>query len=148
MNRRSAATLLLLNLLLTGCWSSDAPETIRVTGKITFAGAPVTTGFVTFSPENFDAMPPPVRPATSLIQPDGTYALASFNPEDGVRPGSYLIAIISYERPPGPEDPGGGVAAIPRKYLNPHTSELKATIAADGPKDLVMDFVLEGEKNK
>lgn len=133
-------------LVAAGCGSDDKPKTVPVTGTVTYKGQPLTSGMITFLPTggttNAEAN---VRPATDMLESDGTYSLTTFAPGDGVRPGEYLVTIVSYEVPPSPE--GGGIWAIPQKYGNPQTSGLKASIPAESDGE-VLDFELEGDMVK
>jgi hypothetical protein len=60
-----ALVILLFVLAISGCGKSGAP-TATVSGTVTYRGAPVTAGTVSFfGPDN--------RVATTSINPDGTY---------------------------------------------------------------------------
>ena len=63
-----------------GCGGkSQFPETLPVSGKVTYKGQPVTKGTVTFQSDTG-------QPATGEIQPDGTYRLSTFAEKDGRSP--------------------------------------------------------------
>lgn len=80
-----AALVCLGAVLASGCGSSH-PATAPVRGKITCEGQPVTEGTVTFYPEQG-------RSATGRIQPDGTYALTTFDEGDGAILGKHKVTI-------------------------------------------------------
>jgi len=69
-------SLLLLFVTIVGCGKKDG----TVSGKVTYKGAPVTGGFITFEPTNGVA-------AKGDIKPDGTYKVS------GVPPGDNKVVI-------------------------------------------------------
>jgi hypothetical protein len=83
--RYAALFCLALPAGLAGCGGNLAP----VTGKVTYAGKPVTGGMLFFSPVGTELNPG--RPATAEVQPDGTYTLGTNGTADGVLPGRHRI---------------------------------------------------------
>lgn len=73
-------------LFLAGCKNSYQLETAPVRGKITIDGKPLQTGKVRFAPERG-------RGATGDIQPDGTYKLTTYSPDDGAIVGKHRVSI-------------------------------------------------------
>ncbi len=61
----------------------------------------------------------------------------TFAPKDGVLPGSYTVAVSSYEL-----SDKLGVPAVPERYLDPKKSPLRAEVGSWGA---VVDLELEGE---
>jgi len=126
-----------------GCSGSSALHTIPVHGRVTYNGQPVTQGTVTFLPRG-TAADSPCRPATGVIQPDGTYRLATLGPDDGAVPGDYQVVVVSITSGPSPETPNAPeVWAIPKQYGNPLQTGLQATIPADAKGPLQFDFALQ-----
>lgn len=111
-------------LLLSGCGSSE--PTGKVSGKVTFKGAPVTEGTVTFVNKDQGGI------AAGELQSDGTYTL--FSTSGGLKPGTYRVSIM----PPEVEIPGDGSTApstgpkdvdnIPEKYRNGESSGFEADV--------------------
>lgn len=112
-----------------GC-SSEPPLGVAA-GRVTFRGAPVGDGTVVFDgPEG----------ATYVadLEPGGAYAFQVARGV-GLPPGRYAVAI----RPPRPTKPGMGYIPpnmkkadypnIPKKYHDPKTSGLEATVQAGAP---------------
>lgn len=132
--------------LLAACWGcsgSSSLDTIPVQGRVTYKGQPVTQGTITFLPLNA-AEGTPRRPATGVIQPDGSYRLATLSPDDGAVPGEYQVVIVSITSGPTPENPDAPeVWAIPKHYGNPTQTDLKASIPADASGPLEFDFTLQ-----
>jgi hypothetical protein len=132
-------------VVVLGCGgdNSGLARRYKVTGNVTYKGAPVASGNITFEPSN-----PPVpagRAATGTIK-DGYYSLrTSGEGEDGALPGDYKVTIVASDldiaalaaktggqRHQGsPEDQAAAKSAkslIPTKYNKSETSELTATV--------------------
>src|SRR5262245_3303776 len=74
-------------VLITLAWGCGGGPTLgRVTGKVTYAGKPVTQGRIWFYPEAG-------RAALGEIGPDGTYTLTTFKPNDGALVGPHRVAV-------------------------------------------------------
>jgi len=130
-------------LLLAGC-GSGRPETVPVSGKITYDGKPVTEGKIVFHPEQG-------RSASGQIGPDGSYTLTTFDKGDGAVLGKHRVTIKS-TRVTGPQQPksfaeevaqgqqkdakpspGGQVQwLVPAKYAAKKTTPLTADVTRDG----------------
>ncbi len=140
--RVAAAVAAALSLaVLAGC-GEGFPDTVRVRGKVTYQGEPLSEGTIAFHPAG-PRGEQLYRPAVGVIA-DGAYQLQSFRHGDGVMPGEYAVVIESYEGGPTAEDPDRPQNwLIPRKYGNPATSGLTATIPAGASGWLEVDFDLQ-----
>jgi len=143
---------LLMPLLITLPWLASgcapaAPTTIKVKGIVTFAGAKLSNGTISFVPTTVTPGEP-IHPVTVELNPAGEYNLSTFNAGDGISPGKYSVSVVSYERAPDPATSGQAVWAIPRKYGEPQTSGLTAEIREEDPQPIELDFDLVGEKDK
>ncbi len=142
---RIAAAPMLLLLTLSGCGGHEglAP----VSGTITYKGKPVTKGEVNFVPEKGE-----LRGAHGPIDEQGRYTLGTFEPGDGAYVGTHRVSVVSI----GPDKPipakkkgrmmeedmqGTGEPLVPKRYLSPATSDLKAEVEAG--KSNVKDFDLQ-----
>ena len=67
-----------LCLLAAGCGGPSRPETVPVSGRVTYQGKPVPMGQIMFYPDQG-------RPATGAIDADGNYRLTTFTTADGAR---------------------------------------------------------------
>ena len=119
-------TVCLLELvLLLGC---SRPETVEVSGSVTWNGTPIPNGDIVFA-----SIDPHVSAAAGKIS-DGAYTFRC-------KPGNKRVEIRSY-RLTGKKTPNGNPAAemfIPDRYsLN---SELTANVTIDGKNKF--DFVLK-----
>ncbi len=122
-----------------GCASSgeeDFPETVPVKGKVSMAGQPLPKGSISFIPNAG-------RPATALIQPDGTYVLSTFKEKDGAVPGRFRVTITATTAEPNQmprpgEPPPKNL--VPKKYNRPETSGLTAEVEKKDNKDFDFDL--------
>jgi hypothetical protein len=120
---------------------------VPVSGKVTYKGNPVTSGQVLFQPmkaAGADKAAGVVRPAVGTIGPDGRYMMKSFGEREGVLPGEYEVAVVSYADEPTPEEYAEGAVrklAVPERYTNGATSGLKRQVAA-GDEPHVYDIEL------
>jgi hypothetical protein len=62
-----------------------------VSGKVTYKGAPIESGRISFEPTTPDA-----RPAAGQIE-NGRYSLTTLAPGDGAIPGKYRVTVLSQE---------------------------------------------------
>jgi len=132
-----------LALVVAGCSGGGSkPTTIKVHGKVTYKGQPVSEGTITFQPTK-PAAGSPNRPAVGALKPDGTYELSTFGGGDGAVPGDYAVTVrtggdISIENPNAPQP-----SKTPLKYADPEKSNLKATIPSSHSGALELNFALE-----
>jgi len=134
----------LLTLVAAGCGSGSG----SVSGKVTYKGAPVTGGNLTFIP------PAGLATISVPINEDGTYSAAkvpaatvkicveteSIKPKPGGTP--------KYQPPPGATPPPGYLSGpvikgvyvkIPDKYANPDTTDLTYTVKS-GKQDFTVEL--------
>jgi hypothetical protein len=105
MARSSAhLALLVFAMLVTGCGRESGLPRVRVQGKVTFQGAPVTRGLITFRPSAGSAGPS----AGGAIR-DGVYRIDA---SEGPTPGSHDI-IVQLIWPPK-EGSQGPFSRMPR----------------------------------
>ncbi len=105
----AALALGLVTLPLLGC--AQGPESGEVEGTVTLNGKPLTAGSVVFSTK--DGIGP------GAIDKDGTY----YAPH--VPAGEATVTVIVPPWMPGSKT---AAPAVPKKYLDPATSDLKTTI--------------------
>jgi hypothetical protein len=89
LKSNSIPPIAFLCIAFAGGCGSKYPETAPVEGKITAGGAPVTTGRISFYPTSG------ARLSSGEIQPDGSYSLTTFKPNDGALLGSHRVTITS-----------------------------------------------------
>jgi hypothetical protein len=139
-----------ISLVATGCGGSN-PKTIKVTGKVSYKGKPVTQGSITFQPAH------PTegglsRPARGDIGSDGTYELSTFETGDGVMPGDYIVLVVTATGGPSPEEPDAKATwATPERFGSPIESPLEASVPADSRAmelNFDLDDTMESPKRK
>jgi hypothetical protein len=116
--------------LAGGCGEKEKhPETVPVQGKVTYKGAPVILGTITFLSDSG-------QPATGKIQPDGTYRLGTFAEGDGAVPGHHKVQVVANDGDPT-KMPGSSPGykppkdLVPKKYNEVGTSGLDTTVSKD-----------------
>jgi len=127
------AALIAVGLLWTTGCGKQGPKRLTVTGKVTFQGAPVTEGQITFEDAASGVA------GSTALGTDGSYTLQL--PE-----GNYKVSV----EPPvvevgGTADTPGDeeykqVDNIPERYWSTATSPLQATVSADATEH---NFTLE-----
>ena len=95
-NRGVGRPVMLAGLTLwavVGCSGDDLPRRYPVSGTVTYKGAAVEAGTITFTPTD----PSKGRSAGGTIV-KGDYSLTSFSPDDGAVPGSYKVTVMAEKR--------------------------------------------------
>jgi len=137
------SAILFCCLVFAGC-GERLPETVPVSGRVTWQGKPLTSGRVVFHPQAI-AEGLPRRPATGDLDAAGRFELTTFRNGDGAVPGSYRVCIFSYlSDQTGAEDDVSipeTVWRIPERYGDPSRSGLGATVPV-GSEPLTFDFQL------
>jgi len=126
-------------LACLGCQSNE-PEVVEVQGRVTYQGQPVTTGTISFSPQTVD-MGAPQRPATAVLDADGSYRLKAFRSRFGMPPGEYAVSVLSYEG--SMLEPKTVKYLIPKKFSVSGTSGLVATVPDDHAGILELNFDIQ-----
>ena len=126
--------VLLLLASVAGCGPSR-PATTRVSGLVTFKGAPVAEADVNFIPADG-------RPASGRTDAEGRFSLSTFVPGDGVLPGEHVVTVSKQvASKSNPDDIYQNyVDLLPPQYGSLQTSPLRATVEAGGSHDLTFDL--------
>lgn len=133
---KNVATWLLLIALTgaTGC-GDGRPQRVPVSGTVMIDGAPLPYGFVTFVPASG-------RSASGQVDSLGRFTLGSYEPNDGVLPGTQRVAVLARE---SLNDKQAKWHA-PKKYAKHEISGI--VIEITGPTDdLKIDLSWGGEKS-
>jgi hypothetical protein len=110
-----------------GCAAEDGPEIYPVVGRVTLAGAPLTSGTVSFRPTEGGWDQP-----TGVIDPGGNYTLYT-NQRPGAPPGTYRVVVFANEvlaPVAGKAAPGLPKSLIHPRYQNPQLTPLSVTVSA------------------
>lgn len=123
------AAAFFLVIVTAGC--GESPSTLSpVRGTVRYRGQPLPAGTIVFTPDitrgYHGAM------ATGIIQPDGTYSLAT---EDGpgAAPGWYCVTVVAIEAAPKSDQPDQFIvprSLLPRRYRDPEQSGLTCEVKA------------------
>jgi hypothetical protein len=126
--------VLLLLASVAGCGPAR-PATTRVSGLVTFKGAPVAEADVNFIPADG-------RPASGRTDAEGRFSLSTFVPGDGVLPGEHVVTVSKQvASKSNPDDIYQNyVDLLPPQYGSLRTSPLRATVEAGGSHDLTFDL--------
>lgn len=79
-----------LVLFITSC-NQDKPKLVKVNGKITFNGQPLTAGSINFHPASTNTFTK--DNPSSILQEDGSFTMKTFPYGNGVSPGEYKITL-------------------------------------------------------
>jgi hypothetical protein len=120
---RSARRLALLALLGITAGCSKPRAKVQLSGKVTFNGAPVPSGYVSFMP---DASQGNTGEVVVVPIKEGVYD-SSREPKPGLYPGPTVIRIAGFDGKPIPP-----LYPIGKQIFNPH--EVREVVAA-GTKD-------------
>jgi hypothetical protein len=114
-------------LLTSGC--ADDRGLVPVSGVVTLDGQPMPgPGDLTFVPVQVaDGFP--MRPAKAEFGPDGAYSAQSYQPDDGLYPGTYRVLVSCWEVPPTPDGPPAK-SFIARRYQSAEDSNLEVEVDA------------------
>jgi hypothetical protein len=115
----------LLLVVLVGCGGGQGHP---VEGKVMYEdGSPLTAGAIVFHPDDAKGIT-----ARGGIDETGAFKLNSDNGKTGAFPGSYKVTITANK--PNPKDEyGEPIQLLPKKYANPSTSGLTATVPSESP---------------
>ena len=124
------------SLIVAGC-QQRGPQTVQVEGIVTFDGGSCPApGMIVFQPvkaaEGFS-----LRPGSATFELDGTFTATSFEPDDGLVPGTYDISITCWKERPMDMTPG--VSYVPAGYK---PERLVITPDTRGPVKVTYDVPL------
>lgn len=126
---RCTTSLLVLLTLAAGCGKTG--DLVPVTGKVKYAdGSPLSfeAGSVIFQAAEGSGN------ASGAVQSDGTFTMMTKRSDDGVKPGTYKVAVQLWK------NYSKLLPAVASKYADPDTSGLEATVDADHTD---FDFTVE-----
>ncbi len=103
--------------MVLGCGGLDRPERVPVSGRVLIDGEPLTVG-------NIQILPDGARAASGKIDSDGRFEMTTFEPGDGVVPGTHRVVVVANEALGGT----GQKWHAPKKYVDPAMSNLTVEI--------------------
>ena len=125
-----------LTLGIPGCGKQTGLDRIPVSGKVTYKGVAVKNGTIVFGPSGAGT------PGTATIT-DGDYSV-----EKGLPAGTYVVVVNAVKEnlidlpPVEAQKKAQDNLAVPKKYTEAKTSDLKLTVNA-GDSSKVADFDLQ-----
>lgn len=134
-----SVALTLSVLVCLGCQSGEK-DVVDVQGRVTYQGQPVSAGTISFSPKSV-TQGATQRPATAVLETDGTYRLKAYRNQFGMPPGEYAVSVLSYQG--SMLDPSTVKYLVPKKFSESGTSGLVATIPESHPGGLQIDFNIQ-----
>ncbi|QDT75639.1 hypothetical protein [Lacipirellula limnantheis] len=115
--------------LMLACGCGEDRGLIPVYGTVTLEGKQMPgAGDLTFVPVEV-AAGFPTRPAKAEFAVDGEYSAQSYQPGDGLYPGTYRVLVSCWEVPPTPDGPPAK-SFIARRYQNREDSKLEVKVDA------------------
>ena len=90
MNNYKTILSIAIVFFMTAC-NQDKPKLVKVNGKITFNGQPLTAGSINFHPASTNAFTK--DNPSSILQEDGSFTMKTFPYGNGVSPGEYKITL-------------------------------------------------------
>jgi len=113
--------------LLAGCNSSEGPPLYPTAGRLLVDGEPAHKAQVILHPANgrdFDRRG--ARPS-GITEPDGTFRISTYRPDDGAPKGDYVVTISWPEDPDSLEPSPDRLRGL---FLLPERSAIKVRIEA------------------
>ena len=137
--RMVAAVCSVLIVGLLGYWYAtlgpSRPVAVHpVKGRALFEGQPMSGANVVLHPSSSSKVPAELRPRGSVAA-DGTFALSTFDPNDGAPSGDFVITVVWSKPVVVDGETQFGPNLAPATYSKPESSPLKITIAP-GTKEL------------
>lgn len=119
-------------LMIVALWAkpSRGVDTVPVSGQVFFEGQKAFGAFVTLHPVEGTSLPKDVRPV-GYVRPDGQVKFSTFESQDGVPPGEYLVTVSWNKLVKDGEEAAPGPNVLPERYLLPLTSGLKIKVDAE-----------------
>ena len=126
---------------VAGCGGPDRPQTVPVSGVITFGNGPWPKSGKIF----FTCVEPepgfPLRPGVADFDRDGSFVVTSYEPGDGLVPGTYRLSIECWEVAPN-FDGIPSQSVIPDRYHDPATNGIEEIVikSSDNQRELELDI--------
>ncbi len=122
-------------VFVVGCADDGRVPTYEVNGRVQFAdGSPLKGGSIICLSDSDEGLS-----ARGAIGEDGTFALGTYEQDDGAIAGRHMVMID----PPVPQnfnpDAGPAPKVIHDRYRQHHTSGLELTVAEDEPNEVTLE---------
>ena len=108
-----------------------------MTGQVFYRGSPAAGAEVVF--RHLDPVThKPAGSARGRVEGDGSFRLTSYRAFDGAAPGEHQVSVVW--PPPLPFNAWSDANRLPKRYANPETSKLTATVRAGGRNEFVFEL--------
>ncbi|MFG0332897.1 MAG: hypothetical protein ACF8TS_05995 [Maioricimonas sp. JB049] len=121
----SIVSIAVVAALVSGC-GGGSDGRVTASGTVSLDGQPLPDGSVTFFDENGGSA------GVGIIE-NGRFSVSEASSSTGIQPGTYKVAVQSWESEPGAVTDEGeiiveGTSRIPEKYNSSETSGLTAEV--------------------
>ncbi|MCA9246755.1 MAG: hypothetical protein KDA42_06555 [Planctomycetales bacterium] len=109
---------------------------VPVEGRVLYNGEPLTNGSIMFQPASG-------QPAVGGIQPDGSFRMSTFKPNDGATVGLNKVRVASFEGKQIAAEEGEasmGTLAIPQRYTSTAKSGIEVEVLPDSNEPFIIEL--------
>jgi hypothetical protein len=141
MRQRGLLLAVLLVLALAGC---GGKRLVKVSGRVTLEGNPVSKALVTFHPVGGEG-----TPAAGVCNDEGVFYLTTRQDNDGAYTGTYKVTVeednpnvptdLDKSILEGPYERPGKKRLIHVNYANPKTTPFEKVVPTSGPVELTLN---------
>ncbi len=135
-----AALPVVFCFLSLACGSNERTEVYPVRGQVFVDGRPASGAAVHFHPVNQELG----TPAYATVNEDGSFELSTYDTDDGVEPGDYVVTINWRKEEKIDGDMVNGPDLLGELYSKPNRSPLKAKVIAGENKEFRYDLKAPG----
>lgn len=135
-------------VVLGGCGGGSQVDTAPVAGTVTANGEPVAGGSLTFTPAADGDKILSGKPATAIVQEDGSYVLTTYEAGDGAVVGKHKVSYtpaLGGGNGSHSQEPAGGHAGAPARP-NLRISPDQRSVDVKPGEENVLDFELVGRR--
>lgn len=128
-NRRLIGLTILAAVTFVGCNQGNIhPDRVAVcpaTGEAVQDGNPAAGALLVFHPVSSITLPALPR---ATVGKDGRYAVGTYEAEDGLPEGDYVVTVYWTIKPPGAGEAVEGKSLVNAKFAKKETTPLRATV--------------------
>jgi hypothetical protein len=114
VNIQRLTAVLSVVLSVVGCNRSPY-ELAPVRGRVTIDGLPLSSAKVMFAPSDAADTPNPGKPAFGLLSDDGSFALTTYEDDDGAVVGEHWVTIVKLSKDNKPANAQFDRLSVPRR---------------------------------
>ena len=115
---------------LVGCnrsnLHSDRMAVCPASGEIVLDGKPAAGALLVFHPAALLQLPALPR---ATVGQDGRYTVGTYEADDGLPEGEYVVTVFLTVKPPGADETVKGKSLVNAKFARTQTTPLRATVA-------------------